>query len=116
MSEHIVKKNSKHIVCTNVLKYGKCIRGDTCIFAHTLDELVDVECKFSKNNKCKNGRFCRFKHFKETRELYHRRVGISFDKKEYTTASNPPEVKTTVDDSRVNVNIYDSLLSSDDDE
>lgn len=116
MSEHIVKKNSKHIVCKNVLKYGECIRGDTCMFAHNLDELIDIECKFSKNNKCKNGRSCRFKHFKETREMYHQRVGISFVKKGYNTVSEPPKVETTVEDPRVNVNIYDTLLSSDDED
>ncbi len=112
MSEGSLTKSSKHIVCRNVFKHGKCPRGDECSFAHNIDELVDIECKFSRLNKCKKGRLCKFKHVNETREMYHIRVGITFTKRRYVPVKKVEEKTVGL----ISENIYDSLLEDDSDD
>ena len=111
MSEGL--KSAKHIVCRNIFKYGSCTRGETCVFAHSTDELVDIECKFSRDNKCSKGRTCKFKHVSETREQYHRRLNITFEKKKNSHEDNNKDVssvsKEKQDDVPVVINIYDNL-------
>ena len=114
----ISNKISKHIVCKNILKYNSCTRGDKCLFAHTIDELVDIDCKFNANNKCSKGVYCRFKHNNETRESYHKRVGISFEKNK----DRKTDITTKIDDKKDDItdmsanNLYNLLINHDSDE
>ncbi len=43
----------KTMMCASVIKNVQCRHGNTCRFAHTIDECNPVECKWGSN--CKNG-------------------------------------------------------------
>jgi hypothetical protein len=51
--------------------YSICTR-EICTFAHFLEELRILPCKYFTN--CRNGR-CTYLHFQETTDLYYKRTG-----------------------------------------
>lgn len=71
--EEKVNPNMYTMMCKNILDKGECKRGK-CTFAHTIDQLRPVTCKF--DNKCVNKK-CTFIHSKETKEEYFKRLNIS---------------------------------------
>ena len=60
-------------MCKSVMSGFNCKYGDKCQFAHAINELVLVPCRFAQSCKREN---CHFTHPKETKESYCVRVGI----------------------------------------
>ena len=71
--EEKINPNMYTMMCKNILERGECKRGK-CTFAHTIDQLRPVKCKY--DHKCVNKK-CTFIHSKETKEQYFKRLNIS---------------------------------------
>jgi len=61
--------------CKSVSSGEKCLKGDNCTFAHTLDELNPVACKFGMSCKFifSDTKTCFYIHPEETKEMYCKR-------------------------------------------
>ena len=78
--EKKVNPNMYTMMCKNILERGECKRGK-CTFAHTIDQLRPVKCKY--DNKCVNKK-CTFIHSKENKDQYFKRLNISHLKSQRT--------------------------------
>jgi hypothetical protein len=78
-------------ICNSVVENRKCPHGEKCRFAHSLEELNLVPCRFgdkcklvcfedSYKNVSKTTRVCKFSHPEETKINYAERVGITIPK------------------------------------
>ena len=64
---------TKTKMCFSILNNKTCTHGDSCKFAHTLDELKCIECHFG--NRCNKKTSCTFFHpERESREAYLKRM------------------------------------------
>jgi hypothetical protein len=82
------KKKEKTQMCRSVKEKTKCPHKNNCRYAHTFDELVVSLCGF--NEKCRgisingkgqyvnstNGKVCCYRHPKETKDNYRKRVNV----------------------------------------
>jgi hypothetical protein len=83
-------------MCHSVDKKEVCLHGDSCRFAHTLDELVIPPCLFKENCRFvreRNGKLfntgvkvCNHKHPQESMECFMYRVGLN----RYSSQQAPP--------------------------
>lgn len=71
--EEKVNPNMYTMMCKNILDKGECKRNK-CTFAHTVEQLRPITCKF--NNRCVNKK-CTFIHTKETKEDYFKRLNLT---------------------------------------
>ncbi len=80
-------ENRNTRMCSSLDKNEVCPYGDTCYFAHSLEELVIRDCHFKDNCrfvKIKSGKLvndesniCRNKHTQESKEDFIKRTGLS---------------------------------------
>lgn len=91
----VKKKNKQHVeekrvldrMCNSVITGEPCEHGENCCFVHNWDELVVSECRFGSD--CKHvkkqsegvytlveGKYCKYKHPKETKESVCVRFGM----------------------------------------
>lgn len=78
-NDYSEKKKNQHVlmctrVCQSVTRHIKCRFGKTCRFAHKVEQLRIVYCKFNK--RCKNGSKCAFMHNYESLFDYYKRQGF----------------------------------------
>lgn len=108
IKEIITCRPTNKVIKTRLCKnLHNCSYGDSCHYAHSLSDVVIVDCAyedkciFIKNkpeiNKCcnsNNGKICFFKHPNETVEEYHKRVGnIKTKDNEDTIKISPIQIK-----------------------
>jgi hypothetical protein len=72
---------------------GKCVRGQACKFAHSLEERREDPkaplCIYFPSGKCKNGDYCDFKHDHNLRKVPGSRW------KPHTEAQQPADTQTS---------------------
>ena len=71
--EEKVNPNMYTMMCKNIMDKGECKRSK-CTFAHTIEQLRPVTCKFDE--RCVNEK-CSFIHSKESKDEYFERLNIS---------------------------------------
>jgi hypothetical protein len=89
-------KKKKHVlmctkVCQSVGKKTKCKYGEKCCFAHDINQLRIIYCKF--NRKCRHGNRCAFKHEYENLSDYYKRQGFEIKIKNQNTQ---PKIKKNI--------------------
>ena len=91
------KKHNKTRLCKNI---NNCPYGDMCHYAHSIDEIVMIECAYKnecifiseKSSGCCNSnvhKTCFFKHPCETVQEYHKRVGNIKEESDKTLKIEP---------------------------
>lgn len=70
---------SKVLEKTRMCRHNPCVLS-ICTFAHSYEELKDPQCIFDEF--CQYRKFCKHKHSDETREEYHKRLGVKLPKKQ----------------------------------
>lgn len=70
--DEIINDKVYTMMCRNIIENGTCNRSK-CTFAHTIEQLRPVTCKFDE--KCVNKK-CTFIHTKETKDDYVKRMGL----------------------------------------
>ena len=91
-----INKKKKSRMCNKVLNNTGCPYGDSCNFAHNIDEITILECSYGDkcvfvvkdgNNKILNidsDKICYFCHPDETITNFHERVGNVSSSTNYT--------------------------------
>lgn len=82
---------TKTVMCKSVASNKKCYHGKNCRFAHTIDELNVIECRFG--HRCRVYETCKFMHPEsETKKEYLIRTGvIKVNKPVKQTAKQQPK-------------------------
>ena len=73
ISVEVCDKRSR--ACKSVTSEEKCLKGSGCTFAHTIEELNPIACKFGMSCKFifSDTKTCFFIHPEETKEMYCKR-------------------------------------------
>jgi len=88
ISVEVSDKRSR--ACKSVTSEEKCLKGSCCTFAHTIEELNPIACKFGMSCKFifSDTKTCFFVHPEETKEMYCKRNLIFQAKKQVQHTNN----------------------------
>jgi hypothetical protein len=95
VSVEVTDKRSR--ACKSVSSGEKCLKGDKCTFAHSVDELNPVACKFGMSCKFifSDTKTCFYIHPEETKEMYCKRNLIFQEQKTHKHEEHQPISKRT---------------------
>jgi hypothetical protein len=77
-------------MCNSVVSGKACVHGTRCRFAHSVDQLQKIICRFG--DRCRNGKSCPYWHQDESSVSYATRLGLPLPKVRAIAPPQPAKV------------------------